>query len=109
MKREYNIVSVNDIASALNDVIEKKVCVSIDTHIDKPVMLLNRIRKESAYIVVEKDRLIIQAADKYRTHLININMEMIQNIQTIIYSDKMFQVIFELKNMSIKYKITIER
>lgn len=103
MKKENNIIM------ALNNVIGQKIVIYVDAYIDEPVMLINRIREKRVYIITENDRLIIQAADKYKTQLVNLKIGLIQNVETKRYSDKMFEIRFELKNMSVKYKITIEQ
>lgn len=108
MKKENNIVSLNNVETALKDVLTKKVTISIDTYIDKPAMLLNRVREVSAYIVIENDRLIVHATDRHKTHLVNVKMELIQNVRIITYSDRLFQVIFELMDMGVKYSLSIE-
>ena len=97
------------IMEVLGAAADKKVTVYVDTYINQPYMLINRVRNESVYISTEEDRLTIKAVDKYKTHIVNIKMELIQNVQKVSCSDEIVTVVFELRGTGIKFKITVEQ
>lgn len=91
----------------------KQFNVSINSHINRPFMLLGRSKNNKAEVIITDNRIQIQNKDRFNTMLLNVPLDEIQNLMMNIQEGhskkcytKIYRVFFELvSDREIQYDI----
>lgn len=96
--------------SKIGDVIKqgKTVNLLIDVHNGNPLMLLARVHEKNVFIVVDKtdedSRVIITQADRFKTHILNIPVSLIEDA-IMELGKNMTTILFNVKGSSYTYQL----
>ena len=82
--------------------------LQVDAWIDKPYIMVGRIKTKSVLLQVNDERLQIKAADKFKTALVNIPLDAVCDMIVEKYSDTDYEIRFKLEETKVNYKVWIE-
>lgn len=80
--------------------------ISIEIFSENPFVFLNRTKEKNVYAEYEYDYLVISKNDKQQTRITSIPLEVIENLNINIISNKEYVVDFLIEN--INYHLVIE-
>lgn len=79
--------------------------IHIDTYMDSPYVLFARIIEKNLLISNENNRMIIRKNDRYKTVIVNIFFDEIEDCRIKQYTDNQYEILFGVRN--IYYKILV--
>lgn len=96
--------------SKIEDVVKqgKAVDLLIDVHNGNPSMLIARVHEKNAVVILdttdEDKRVIITQADKFKTHILNIPVSLIEDAIMEV-GKNMTTILFNVKDSSYTYQL----
>ena len=81
--------------------------IHIDIYTEKPYILFARIIEKKVTILNSDNRIIFYKKDRYKTIILNLLFNEIENCFVKKYSDKQYAVLFTIHNISYKILIII--
>ena len=79
----------------------------MDMYTLDPYMLFMRSIENNPMVAIENDRIIIRKKDKYKTHIMDILFDHIDNCIIKEYSNVQYEIIFAIHNVYCKLLIII--